>query len=235
MPPDADASLFRRGALIALALTAVALSGCQTSQVLVHHLATATHIITPAPPKPKPPKPAELAWLGHWLTASASTQARERARAEAAYDKQATPRNMFRLALVLSVPGPSPKGDTPDTTGHSDDSGSTSTNLLRAQSLLQTLLADPTSSLSPAARTVARLDLTLVTQRLTDAQRDRTLAASNASEIAQLNAQLDTLADQNVSLQRQLDEASAKLAAIANIEKSLNQSKLSPLALGSPK
>ncbi|MDA8348021.1 MAG: hypothetical protein M0038_04330, partial [Pseudomonadota bacterium] len=113
--------------------------------------------------------------------------------------------------------------------------GSTGTNLLRAQSLLQTLLADPTSALAPAARTVARLDLTLITQQLTDAQRDRTLAATNASEIAQLNAQLDALADQNVALQRQLDEASAKLAAIANIEKTLNQSKLSPLTLGSPK
>ena len=214
MPPDVDVSLIRRGALVTLVIAALALSACQTSRMLVRKMAKAAHVTAPAPPKPSPPAD-NFAWLGRWLAASPSAQENQLAAAEAAYRKQAAPRDTLRLAILLGVTAPP------------------GTNLPRAQSLLQTLLADPTRALSPAERTVARLDLTLITQRLTEAQKNSTLQASNASEIAQLNAQLDATADQNVALQRQLDQARAKLAAIANIEKSLNQGKLG--VVGTPK
>jgi uncharacterized protein HemX len=214
MPPDVDLSLIRRGALVLLVLAALALSACQTSRMLVHKVATAAHVSAPAAPQPSPPAD-NFPWLARWLAASPKAQASQLAGAEAAYRKHAGPRATLHLAILLGL------------------SGRPGTNLPRAQSLLQTLLADPTPQLSPTERTVARLDLTLITQRLTEAQKNSTLQASNASEITQLNAQLDATTDQNVALQRQLDEALAKLAAIANIEKSMNQGKLG--ALGTPK
>ena len=214
MPPDVEVFVIRRGALVTLALAALALSACQTSRMLVRKVAKEVHVAVPAAPKPSPP-PDDFAWLGRWLAASPGVKASQLAAAEAAYRKHAAPRDTLRLAILLGMSGPPGK------------------TLPRAQSLLQTLLADPTPGLSPADRTVARLDLTLITQRLTEAEKNSTLQASNASEITQLNAQLDAAADQNVALQRQLDQARAKLAAIANIEKSLNQGKLG--VIGTPR
>jgi len=213
MPPDVDMSLIRRGALVTLVLATLALSACQTSRMLVHKIAKVAQVSAPAP-KPSPP-PDKFAWLGRWFAAGPIAQASQLAAVEAAYQKRATPRDSLRLAILLGV------------------TGRPGTNLPRAESLLETLLADPTPALSAAERTVARLDLTLIKQRLTAEEKNSTLQASNASEIAQLNAQLDTTADQNVALQRQLDEARAKLAAIANIEKSLNEGKLG--VVGTPK
>ncbi len=214
MPPDVDVSLIRRGALVTLVFAALALSACQTSRMLVRKMAKEAQVIAPAPAKPSPPAD-NFAWLGRWLAASPNAQASQLAAAEAAYRKDAAPRDTLHLAILLGV------------------AGRPGANLPRARSLLQTLLTDPTPTLSPAELTVARLDLTLITQRLTEEQKNSTLQASNTSEIAQLNAQLDATADQNVALQRQLDQARAKLAAIANIEKSLNQGKLG--AVGTPK
>ena len=73
---------------------------------------------------------------------------------------------------------------------------------------------------------MAQLALTFIANRLTVNAESRTLQTADAAKVAQLRAQLDAVTDQNVALKRQLEQARAKLAAIANIEKSLNEGKL---------
>lgn len=207
MRPNVKVSRIRPGVLLVLAAAALALSACQTSRMLAHpRRKTPAQAVKPAP-KTAPARLDNLTWLGKWFAASPEARSDQLNAVKQAYAQRATPHHTLRLALLLGMPGPG-------------------ADLPRAQSLLQTLLADPAPTLTPADRALARLDLTFIAQRLTAARKNRTLQASNASEIKQLNVQLSAAADQNVALQRQLDQARAKLAAIANIEKSLNAGKL---------
>ena len=193
-------------ALIAALLLVAALPGCQTSRNLVRQL---TVPATPAQPPPSASGAHEdLALVGHALDAPAAGQAGLLAAAEQAYRITPGPRQTLRLALLLSA--------TPDP----------GTNLQRAQGLLQGLLSDPQPPLPGGERNLARLALVLITRQLTLHTEMRTLRQTGAQQVADLQHRLRSAAQHNASLRTQLDEARAKLAAITNIEKSMNEGKL---------
>ena len=188
-------------ALAALALATLA--ACQTSRNLMGQLTQHT----PAALKKPAPHPLndDLVLLRRWLDASPAGQAELLDAAEQDYRADSGDRQTLRLALLLGEPG----GGTPPA------------DLPRAQSLLQGLLADPDSTLSPGEQTLARFELVLITRQLTLQTENSTLRTTGTQRLADLNRRLRTTTQLNVSLARQLGEAKAKLAAIANIEKSL--------------
>jgi hypothetical protein len=134
-------------------------------------------------------------------------------------DFQTTPTQSkkLRLALLLGTP---------------DQAGS---DLPRAQEMLQELSDDPQSSLLPGERTLLTLQLKQIGDYLTLEAENRTLQAdaARADQLAPLKHRLDGAAGENAKLKKELQEAQAKLAAIANIEKSLNERK--PGNEGKPK
>jgi len=123
----------------------------------------------------------------------------------------------LRLALILGTPG---------------QAGS---DLPRAEEMLQELADDPQSSLLPGERTLLSLQLKQIGDYLTLEAENRTLQAdaARANQLAPLKHRLDGAAGENAKLKKELQEAQAKLAAIANIEKSLNERK--PGNEGKPK
>lgn len=133
--------------------------------------------------------------------------------AQREYDLAPTPSHQLRYALVLAAPG------------HA------ATDLPRAQQLLRDLLATPETLLS-SERALAFLELQKVDSQLTLAAENRRLQ-SNASrddreKLAALNKRLQMETEENGRLRKELDEARAKLDAIANIERSLNERKPAP-------
>lgn len=211
MPPDSKS--IRRLCLVAGALTTLMLGACANMPLLMPFPHETKHVAKKPPPPPAPavsPKELneDLTLLHQWFNAPSDSQATQLANAEADYQRTNAPREKLRLALLLGIPG---------TAG---------TNLPRSQRLLKSVVQDPSSTLLPTERTLAQLALTFVADRLTRSAESRTLQTANAAKIAQLKAQLDAVTDQDVALRRQLEQARAKLAAIANIEKSLNQGKL---------
>jgi hypothetical protein len=129
--------------------------------------------------------------------------------AEQDYQATPTPSKKLRLALILGTP---------------DQAAS---DLPRAQQMLQELSSDPQSSLLPGERTLVTLQLKQISDYLTLEAENRTLQAdaARAEQLVALKHRLDGAAGENAKLKKQLDEAKAKLAAIANIEKSLNERK----------
>lgn len=186
------------------ALSLLGLAGCQTSRDLVNPF---TQHAPPALVKPAISHPlrADLILLRRWLDATPAGQTGLLAAAEQAYRNNPGDRQTLRLALLLGEPG----GGTP------------AADLPRAQTLLQRLLSDPDSSLSPGEQTLARFGLVLITRQLTLRTENRTLQATGAQRLDDLKRRLLSTEQLNVTLQRQLGEARAKLIAIANIEKSL--------------
>jgi hypothetical protein len=129
--------------------------------------------------------------------------------AEEDFHATPTPSRKLRLALILGTP---------------DQAGS---DLPRAQQMLRELAADPQPSLLPGERSLISLELKQIGDYLTLEQENRTLQAdaARAGQLVSLKHRLDGAAEENEKLKRQLGEAQAKLAAIANIEKSLNERK----------
>jgi len=121
-----------------------------------------------------------------------------------------TPNHQLRFALVLAAPG------------HA------ATDLPRAQQLLRELLATP-QTLLPTERALAFLELQKVEQQLALSAENKRLLSSNSHEdrekLTGLTKRLQTETDENARLRKELDEAHAKLDAIANIESTLNQRK----------
>ncbi len=192
--------------------TAVALlgAGCSSMQ----------GFLAPAPPpKAAPvvnpealaskPRGEELAVVNRLLTSDPVTQQEIVDRADKDYNRNPTPSRKLRLALVLGTPG-HPGADLPF-----------------AKQLLEELLSDPGPKLLPAERTLALLEVQLIGDHLTLEAENRTLQsqADRAGNLALENRRLQAQADENLRLRRALEEARAKLAAIANIEKSLNERK----------
>jgi len=129
--------------------------------------------------------------------------------AEQDFQATPTPSRKLRLALILGTP---------------DQAGA---DLPRAQQMLQELSSDPQSSLLPGERALVALQLKQIGDYLTLEAENRTLQAdaTRADQLITLKRRLDGAAGENAKLKKQLDEAKAKLAAIANIEKSLNERK----------
>ena len=176
------------------------------------------------PPKAAPPTPQPLidrkaassqaladdfAVLDKLILAAPEQQMEITGTAEEDFQKTPTPSRKLRLALILATP---------------QQAGS---DLPRAQKMLEELASDSNSSLLPGERSLVALQLKQIGDYLTLEQENRTLKAdaSRAEQIATLKRRLDGAAGENAKLKKQLQEARAKLAAIANIEKSLNERK----------
>ena len=152
---------------------------------------------------------ADFAVLDKLIVAPPEQQMQIVGTAEHEFQATPTPSNKLRLALILGTP---------------DQAGS---DLPRAQEMLQELSSDPQSSLLPGERTLVTLQLKQIGDYLTLEAENRTLQAdaTRAEQLAALKHRLDGAAGENAKLKKQLEEAKAKLAAIANIEKSLNERK----------
>ncbi len=173
----------------------------------------------PAPPPPKPvinhqaasseALAEDFAVMQKLLAAQPPQQLQIVGSAEEAFRTTPTPSRKLRLALVLATP---------------DQEGS---DLPRAQQMLQELSADPQPTLLPGERSLITLELKQIGDYLTLQQENRNLKAdaARAGQLATLKHRLDGANQENEKLKRQLGEAQAKLAAIANIEKSLNERK----------
>jgi len=150
----------------------------------------------------------DLLLLQRLVQGSASEQAEIVATARNAYETAPTPSRELKLALVLATPG-HPATDQP-----------------RAQALLRELMAHP-ESLVAAERALAFLELSQIDDHLTLVAENRRLQADAIREdqvrMANANRRLQAELDENARLRRELDEARAKLDAIANIERSLNE------------
>ena len=130
------------------------------------------------------------------------------ATAQREFELAPSPTHQLRYASMLAVPG----------IGASDSE--------TARRLLRELAAKP-EALMPAERSLAMIELTQVDHRLqveSENQRLQTSAERNDREhSAALNKRLQTELDENARLKKELDEAQAKLDAIANIERSLSE------------
>jgi hypothetical protein len=126
------------------------------------------------------------------------------------YDAAPTPSHQLKLALILGTPG------------------HPGTDLPKAQGMLRVLMANP-EVLLPAERSLAFLELSQIDDHLTLEAENRRLQAdairADRERMATANHRLQTEVDENARLRRELEEARAKLDAIANIERSLNQRK----------
>jgi hypothetical protein len=152
----------------------------------------------------------DLAVLQRLQQSATAQQAEIAADAQREYDTAPTPSRELKLALVLATPG------------------HPATNLPKAQGLLRELTANP-QMLTPAERSLSALELSQINDYLTLSEENRRLqsdAAHAAQErTANANHRLQTEMDENARLRKELDEAHAKLDAIANIERSLNERK----------
>ena len=152
----------------------------------------------------------DLAVLQRLQQGAPAEQAEIVATAQREYDTAPTPSRELKLALVLATPG------------------HPATDLPKAQGLLRELMANP-QMLTPAERSLSALELTQINDYLTLTDENRRLqsdAARAAQErTANANHRLQNEMDENARLRKELDEAHAKLDAIANIERSLNERK----------
>jgi hypothetical protein len=151
----------------------------------------------------------DFAVLDKLLAAPLEQQMQIVGTAEQDFRTTPTPSRKLRLALILGTPEQA------------------AADLPRAQQMLQELSVDPQSSLLPGERTLVALQLKQIGDYLTLEAENRTLQAdaARADQLAALKHRLDGAAGENAKLKKQLEEAKAKLAAIANIEKSLNERK----------
>jgi hypothetical protein len=139
-----------------------------------------------------------------------SEQAEIVANAHREYDTAPTPSRELKLALILGTPG------------------HPATDLPRAQALLRELIANP-EMLLPGERALTFLELSQIDDHLTLDAENRRLQSeavrADQQRVANANHRLQAEMDENVRLRRELEEARAKLDAIANIERSLNERK----------
>ncbi len=151
----------------------------------------------------------DFAAMGKLMAAAPQEQLEIVGSAEEDFQALPTPSHKLRLALILATP---------------DQAGS---DLPRAQQMLQELSADPQPSLLPGERSLVSLELKQIGDYLTLEQENRNLQAdaARAGQLVSLRHRLDDVTAENQKLKKQLGEARAKLAAIANIEKSLNERK----------
>ena len=132
------------------------------------------------------------------------------ASAQREYDIAPTPSHELKLALILGTPA-HPAADLP-----------------KAQGLLRELMANP-EMLLPGERALAFMELSQIDDHLTLETENRRLQADAAradrERVASANHRLQTEMDENARLRKELEEARAKLDAIANIERSLSERK----------
>ena len=171
----------------------------------------------PSPPPVVNPAATSSAVLNEYLMllqklvqGPPSTQAEIVAAAQRDYDIAPTPSHTLKLALILGTPG------------------HPATSLTRAQGLLRELMANP-ETLLPGERALTFLQLSQIDDHLTLQAENLRLQAeavrADREHVASANHRLQTELDENARLRKELEEARAKLDAIANIERSLNERK----------
>ena len=197
------------GMRFAAALILLTVAGCHGSLLSHDRSAPAPRLVAPASTSSLLLSDY-LLLLQRLVQGSASEQAEIVARAQNEYDAAPTPSRELRLALILSTPG-HPATDQP-----------------RAQRLLSELMAHP-ESLVPAERALAFLQLSQIDDHLTLVAENRRLQNDAVHEdqarTAAANRRLQAEIEENTHLRKELDEARAKLDAIANIERQLNERK----------
>jgi hypothetical protein len=151
-----------------------------------------------------------LQLLQRLVQGPAAEQAEIVANAQREYDTAPTPSRELKLALILGTPG------------------HPATDLHRAQALLRELIANP-EMLLPGERALTFLELSQIDDHLTLDAENRRLQSeavrADQQRVANATHRLQAEMDENVRLRRELEEARAKLDAIANIERSLNERK----------
>jgi len=171
----------------------------------------------PTPPPEVNPAATSSAVLNEYLIllqklvqGRPSEQAEIVAAAQRDYDIAPTPSHTLKLALILGTPG------------------HPATNLTRAQGLLRELMANP-ETLLPGERALTFLQLSQIDDHLTLESENLRLQAEavrvDREHVASANHRLQAELDENTRLRKELEEARAKLDAIANIERSLNERK----------
>jgi len=194
----------RRNAAFACSLAALALAGCSVMG------GTAGSSIPPEPLVDRAQTQAmmvsaHLEVLQRLLAGRPAEQAEIVAVARRDFEEAPTPSRQLRYALVLATPGHA-----------STDTG-------EAERLLRELTAMP-ESLVPAERSLARLELAQLERqsllaaenRRLQAEVDRAQRDRNTTASRRLQAEID----ENARLRRELEDASKKLDAIADIERS---------------
>jgi hypothetical protein len=131
--------------------------------------------------------------------------------AQREYEISPTPSKQLKYALVLAAPN------------HAGQ------DLPRAQRMLRELLATP-ETLLPAERSYAFLQLQSVDRQLTLASENQRLQSGGSNRVDRdqllaMNRKLQSQDQEITRLRKALDEANAKLDAIANIEQSINERK----------
>ena len=203
MPPDPTRRAPAAGLLLCVGM--VCLSGCAA-------LKPVADTARPAPAQAAPDLPALQAAalaastlaLHRFSGATPDEQLALLAAARQAADQAPSPASRLRYALLLALPGQS--GADP----------------VQARQILQSLLEQP-DTLSPTEHAQAFLELRRIDRELAlaaDVTRLRESAELIDSEaLAALNRRLLAETDENQRLRRALDDAQAKLAAIALIER----------------
>jgi hypothetical protein len=152
----------------------------------------------------------DLQLLQTLVQGTPSDQAEIVATAQRDYETAPTPSRQLRFALILATPG------------------HPGTDLPRAQRLLRELMANP-EMLMASERSLAFLELQQIDDHLTLEGENRRLQSdavrADRERLANVNHRLQLETDENVRLRKELEEARAKLDAIANIERSLNERK----------
>jgi hypothetical protein len=213
MQPDAGRERVRRArgacrATAAALLGPVVLAGCASLM---------SNQRPPSPPPVVSPTATsstvlneDLLLLQKLVQGKPSEQAEIVASAQREYDMAPTPSHTLKLAVILGTPG------------------HPATNLTRSQALLRELMANP-EMLLPGERALAFLQLSQIDDHLTLESENLRLQAeavrADREHIASANHRLQTEMDENARLRKELEEARAKLDAIANIERSLNERK----------
>jgi hypothetical protein len=202
---------------------AVRVRGCQAALVAACAALLGAGCASMAGKIPPPPPPAVdqvavastvlsayLQMLQSLLQAPPAQQAEIVADAQRDYDSTPTPSRELKLALILG------------TGGHP------ATDLPRAQKLLREVLANP-EMLLPGERSLAFLKLSQIDEHLTLETENRRLQSEvirlDHERVASANHRMQAELDENARLRKELDEARAKLQAIFNIERSLNERK----------
>ncbi|HZO23280.1 MAG TPA: hypothetical protein VFB37_12330 [Steroidobacteraceae bacterium] len=152
----------------------------------------------------------DLQLMQRLVQGAPAEQAEISAGAQRDFDTAPTPSRELRLALVLATPG------------------HPGTNPARAQTLLRELMANPEMLLS-GERALAFLELQQIGDHLTLEAENRRLQGdavrADREHQSSANRRLQAESDENTRLRKELEEARAKLDAIANIERSLNERK----------
>lgn len=148
--------------------------------------------------------------LQRLIKGAPAEQAEILATAQKDYETAPTPSRELKFALLLATPG-HPATDQP-----------------RAQRLLRELMASPEMLLA-GERALAFVELQQIDDILTvkaeNSRLESDAVRADREKLTTANRRLQSEMDENTRLRKELEEARAKLDAIANIERSLNERK----------